>query len=69
MNDNYSDKLMIHNGIKLGILKIIGSTFVLMPDETPVGNSLKEVILYFKDDRHQEDKLKLVAQIDSTTKK
>lgn len=69
MNDNYSDKLMIHNGIKLGVLKIIGSTFVLMPDETPVGSSLKEVILYFKDDRHQEDKLKLVAQIDSTTKK
>lgn len=68
MNNDYSDKLMIHEGIKLGILKIIGSTFVLMPDETPVGSSLKEVILYFKDDRHQEDKLKLVAQIDSTSK-
>lgn len=65
---NYSDKLLIHNGIRLGILKIIGSTFVLMPDETPVGSSLKEVILYFKDDRHQEDRLKLVAQIDSGDK-
>lgn len=65
MNEDYDDKLVIHNGIRLGIIKLIGNTFVLNPDETPVGSSLKEVILYFKDDRHQEDKMKLLAQINS----
>ena len=38
---------------------------VMMPDEIPVGGSLKEAILYFKDERHQEDRFKLIAQIDA----
>jgi len=69
MNSDYDQKLNVHNGIRLGVIKIIGSTFVLMPDETPLGTSLKEVILYFKDERHQEDNLKLLAQIDAGEKK
>jgi len=69
MNSDYDHKLNIHNGIRNGVIKIIGSTFVLMPDETPLGSSLKEVILYFKDERHQEDHLKLLAQIDATETK
>jgi len=69
MTSDYQDKLMIHDAIRLGVLKLIGNTFVLMPDEIPVGSSLKEVILYLKDERHQEDRLKLIAQITAESKK
>lgn len=65
IEQDYESKLLIHNGVRAGVLKIIGNTFVLMPEEIPVGKSLKEVILYFKDERHQEDRLKLIAQIDA----
>lgn len=65
MKDDYEDKLIVHKGISLGAIQIVGKTFVLMPEETPMGNSLKEVTLWIKDERHQEDKLKLLAQIDS----
>lgn len=66
MESEYDSKLLIHNGIRKGVLRLIGSTFVLMPDETPVGGSLAETILYFKDERHQEDRLKLVAQVEAS---
>lgn len=69
LEDNYEDKLMVHNALRLNLIKIWGNTFVLMPEEKPVGTSLKEVVLYFKDDRNQEDKLKLLAQIGATDKK
>jgi len=69
MEDNYEDKLMVHNALRLNFIKIYGSTFVLLPEEKPMGTSLKEVVLYFKDDRNQEDKLKLLAQIGGNTKK
>ena len=68
ISQDYENKLIIHNGIRSGVIKLIGSVFVLMPDEIPVGSSLKEVIIYFKDERHQEDRLKLIAQIDSESK-
>jgi hypothetical protein len=68
VEQDYENKLLIHNGVRSGVLKIIGNTFVLMPEEIPVGSSLKEVILYFKDERHQEDRLKLIAQIDAGDK-
>ena len=65
VEQDYESKLLIHNGIKANVLKLIGNMIVLMPDEIPVGNSLKEAILYFKDERHQEDRFKLIAQIDA----
>lgn len=68
MKDNYSDKLMVHNAIRSGVIKLYNGIFLLMPEETPVGNSLKDVIIYFKDDRHQEDKLKLIAQLEAEGK-
>lgn len=68
VDQDYESKLLIHNGVKAGVLKLIGSTFVLLPDETPVGGSLKEVILYFKDEKHQEDRLKLIAQTETEVK-
>lgn len=68
MKDDYEDKLLIHNALRLQVLRIIGNTFVLNPDDKVLGSSLKEVILYFKDERHQEDRLKLVAQVDAGDK-
>lgn len=63
INSDYENKLLIHKGVRAGVLRLMGSVFVMMPDEIPVGSSLKEVILYFKDEKHQEDRLKLIAQI------
>lgn len=60
---DYEEKLMIHQAMVAGALTREGATFINM-DGNPVGNSVQEVILYFKDERHQEDKLKLLALID-----
>jgi hypothetical protein len=61
---DYEEKLLIHNGMKCGAITRTGSTFVNI-DGNPVGNSITEAILYYKDERHQEEKLKLLALIDN----
>lgn len=39
-------------------------------DGEPIGDSLREAILYYRDERHNEKKLKLIAQIElANTKK
>jgi hypothetical protein len=64
VNSNYEDKLLIHQSIEAGALTLAGNTFVTV-DGLPVGNSISEVILYFKDERNQEQRLKLLALIES----
>jgi hypothetical protein len=64
VNSNYEDKLLIHQAIEAGALNLVGNTFVTV-DGVPVGNSISEVILYFKDERNQEQRLKLIALSDS----
>jgi len=64
VNSNYEDKLLLHQAIEAGALTLSGNTFVTV-DGLPVGNSISEAILYFKDERNQEQRLKLLALIDS----
>lgn len=64
VNSNYEEKLLIHNGMVCGAIKRYGQAFQL-PDGTPLGNSISEAISYFKDEKHNEEKLKLIAQIDA----
>jgi len=68
IKSDYEDKLTIHNAMRLKIIQLYRNNFLLMPDEIPVGNSLKDVILYFKDERHQEEKLRMLAQINAENK-
>ena len=51
-----------------GIIKMNGPLF-LTADNIPLGNSLKEVMLYYRDDRHSEQKMKLIAQIEANKEK
>jgi hypothetical protein len=67
INSNYEEKLIIHNGMKCGAISRPGHTFVLA-DGTPIGSSVAEAILYFKDERHNEEKLRLIAQIEVNSK-
>lgn len=64
MNSNYEEKLIIHNGMKCGALRRVGTTF-MFADGTPIGNSIMEAILYLRDERHNEEKLRLIAQIEA----
>lgn len=64
INSNYEEKLLINNAMKCGAIRMSGSLF-LNVDGTPLGNSLKEVILYYRDDRNSEQKMKLIAQIEA----
>lgn len=67
INSNYEEKLMIHNGMKCGAIRRSGQNF-LLADGTPIGNTIAEAITYFKDERHNEEKLRLVAQIEANSK-
>jgi len=67
IKSNYEEKLIIHNGMKCGAVSRPGHTFVLA-DGTPIGSSVAEAILYFKDERHNEEKLRLLAQIEANAR-
>lgn len=67
INSNYEEKLLIHNGTLCGAISRVGAMFVLA-DGTPIGNTLAEAIMYFKDERHNEEKLRLIAQIEANNK-
>lgn len=60
---DYEEKLLIHRGIQAGVIKREGDYFVNI-ENIPIGTTMTEVIYYFKDERHQEDKLKLIALIE-----
>lgn len=61
---NYEEKLVVHKGMKAGAITRSGEMFINM-EGAPVGNSINEVLLYYKDERHQEEKLKLLALIEA----
>jgi len=67
ITSDYEEKLIIHNGMKCGAIRRNGATFMLT-DGTPVGSSISEAILYFKDEKHNEEKLRLLAQIEVNSK-
>lgn len=61
---NYEYKLLVHRGLKIGALKMVGSNNIETVDGLPVGTGLQQAIQWFKDDRHQEEYLRLKNQID-----
>jgi hypothetical protein len=61
---NYEYKLLIHRGIKISALKMVGGNKIETADGVPIGNSLKQAIQWFKDDRHQDEYLRIKNQID-----
>lgn len=68
ISSNYEEKLLINKAMSYGIIKMNGPLF-LTADNIPLGNSLKEVMLYYRDDRHSEQKMKLIAQIEANKEK
>lgn len=68
IESNYEEKLLIHTGLKSGSLRLNGKTF-MTADGDVLGDSLREAILYYRDERHNENKLKLIAQIEAVNNK
>jgi len=61
---NYEYKLLVHRGLKIGALKMVGSNKIETVDGIPVGTGLHQAIQWFKDDRHQDEYLTLKNQIE-----
>lgn len=61
---NYDYKLLVHRGLKVGALKMVGGTNIETVDGLPVGKSLYQAIQWLKDDAHQDEYLRLKNQID-----
>lgn len=61
---NYEYKLLVHRGLRIGALKMVGGTKIETADGVPVGNSLYQAIQWFKDDKHQDEYLRLKNQIE-----
>ena len=61
--DNYEYKLMVHRGIKIGALRTNGNQIETI-DGVPIGHSLQQAVQWLKDDRHQDDYLRLKNQIE-----
>jgi hypothetical protein len=61
---NYEYKLLVHRGLKIGALKLIGGNKIETIDGTPVGNNLSQAISWFKDDKHQDEYLRIKNQIE-----
>lgn len=62
--NNYDYKLLVHRGLKINALKMVGGTRIETVDGIPVGNSLYQAVQWFKDDRHQDEYLRLKNQIE-----
>jgi len=62
--DNYDFKLLVHRGLKTGSLKMIAGGHIETIDGIPVGKSLYQCIQWLKDDKHQEEYLRLKNQIE-----
>jgi len=62
--DNYEYKLIIHRGLKIGALRFIGGGNIETVDGVPVGKSLYQAIQWLKDDKNQDEYLRLKNQID-----
>jgi hypothetical protein len=61
--DNYEYKLLVHRGLKINALKMVGNR-IETADGIPIGNSLYQAVQWFKDDRHQDEYLRLKNQIE-----
>ena len=61
--DNYDYKLMVHRGLKVNALKFTGSNIETI-DGIPLGKSLYQAIQWLKDDKHQDEYLRLKNQIE-----
>jgi hypothetical protein len=61
--DNYEFKLLVHRGLKTGALRMVGTNIETV-DAVPLGKSLHQCILWLKDDKHQDEYLRLKNQID-----
>lgn len=62
--DNYEYKLLVHRAIKIGALKLIAGNKVETVDGIPVGNTLKQCVSWLKDDKHQDEYLRIKNQIE-----
>ena len=62
--DNYDYKLLVHRGLKAGALKMVAGGNIETLDGIPVGKSLHQCIQWLKDDKHQDEYLRLKNQID-----
>lgn len=62
--DNYEYKLLVHRGIKIGALKMVQGDKIETVDGTPLGNNLTQAVQWLKDDRHQDEYLRLKNQIE-----
>jgi hypothetical protein len=63
-SDNYEYKLLVHRGIKIGALKMVQGDKIETVDGVPLGNSLSQAVQWLKDDRHQDEYLRLKNQIE-----
>lgn len=61
--DNYEFKLLVHRGLKTGSLRMVGTNIETV-DGIPLGKSLHQCITWLKDDKHQDEYLRLKNQID-----
>ena len=62
--DNYEFKLLIHRGLKTSTLKLVSGGNIETADGIPVGKSLHQCIQWLKDDKHQDEYLRLKNQIE-----
>lgn len=62
--DNYEFKLLVHRGLKTGSLKMVAGGNIETIDGIPVGKSLYQAIQWLKDDKHQDEYLRLKNQIE-----
>jgi len=62
--DNYEYKLLVHRGLKIGALKMVAGGNIETLDGVPVGKSLYQAIQWLKDERNQDEYLRLKNQID-----
>jgi len=62
--DNYEHKLLIHRALKIGALKMAAGGHIETLEGVPVGKSLYQAIKWLKDDKNQDEYLRLQNQID-----
>ncbi len=61
---NYEFKLLVHRGLKVGALKMIAGGHIETLDGVPVGKSLYQALQWLKDDKNQDEYLRLKNQIE-----
>ena len=68
INSNYEEKLLINEALSCGAIRMEGRAF-LTADGVPLGETLRQIILYYRDDRNSEQKVKLIAQAEAYKEK